>query len=200
MNDTDRVVRALVRRWWIPILVVTIALGSAACFTSRQRLIYESRNLMVVKPRADLSSAFDISRSLETLERRSVPATFARLASTQAIRQSAAMSLGIGAEELQDFSIEGQVVPNRNMIQVEVRGPDPLRVAAVANNVAHLTREAAERLYRIFELEVVEEASPAKRAVYPNPVRNYLVAGILSSFVGVLFALFVDKLAPLRAA
>ncbi|HEV8701579.1 MAG TPA: hypothetical protein VGV60_09955 [Candidatus Polarisedimenticolia bacterium] len=198
MNDTDRIIRALVKRWWIPILVIALALGSTVILTMRQRRIYESSNLMVLKPRSGLSSSADINRSLETLERRSVPATFARLASTQEIRQSAARALGISAEELRDFAIEGQVVPNRNMIQVQVRGPDPLQAATVANNVARLTRAEAERLYRIFELEVVEEATPAESAVYPNPLRNYVASGVLSCFLGILSALLVEKIGTLR--
>jgi len=193
MNPARDLMEALVRRWWLAVVVVVIAVASAACFTARQQRAYEASSLMVVLPSRSLESDSEFIRGLDALDGRTVLATFAKLASTSSIRQVAADALGFESLELKRYSIRGKVLPNRNMISVDVRGPDPEHAATLANAVASVTRDEAERLYRVYELEVVERAEPVRGAVYPNPLRNYMVSGVLGCFVGLFAAVIFDR-------
>jgi len=194
MDPIHELLRVMSRRWWVFVLIVGLTVGSAACFTARQRSIFQASNLVVVLPSRSLESDEQVIRGLDTLNGRNVVATFAKLASTSSILDLAVRELGVDPGELPSYDILGKVLPNKNMIEVEVRGPDPQLASRLANAVADRTCEAANHLYRIYELEVVERAEPPQNAVYPNPRRNYAVSGILGCFVGVFAAALLDRL------
>ena len=191
---------ALRRRWWVVLLVLVTSSGVAAIHTARQVPVFRATTTLVVRPNSSVAGAPNILRSLDTLERRSIIATFAKLPGTAKTRASVATRLGLDERTLRPYRIRGFVMPNTNIIQIEVHGPNRERVAAVANAAASKTQRAARRLYRIYALDELEEAVPARRPVHPNPQRNYVAGGILGLFLGVGAALVFDRLTGPPAA
>ena len=194
MPSSDLYRRALTRRWWIVLLTLVLALGAAAWATSRQRPVYRATTTMAVIPNSEVSGTEDVLRSLDTLERRTVVATFARIPSTAETRVDAARRMGIKDGEIRAYYIRASVLPNTNIIKVDVEGPDRRRVAALANAAAAVTRREARHMYRIYTMHPLEKAVPARRPIHPTPGRNYLVAGILGLFLGVGAAILLERL------
>lgn len=187
--------RALRRGWWIVTLASLAALGAAAIVTARQSPVYRSSATLVVVPSPGVEDTTDILRSLETLERRSVIATFARIPSAPATREAVARRLGLDPA-LRGWRIEASVLPNTNIIKIDAEGPEPARAAAVANGAAEVTRAEVGALYRIFTTRSLTEATPSSRPIHPDPWRNYVVGGLLGLFVGVVAALAGERLRP----
>jgi capsular polysaccharide biosynthesis protein len=185
--------RVLRRGWWIVLLVLTACLAASALVTSRQAPVYRASTTLVVTPNTDVEGTADILRSLDTLERRSVIATFARIPPIPETRSAAAIRMGREAAELTRYWIEASVLPNTNIVKIDVEGPDGYVAASVANAVAGVTREEARRLYRIFTLKTLAEAVPASTPAYPEPRRNYAVAGILGLFLGAGAAFVAER-------
>lgn len=194
MNETRGIGRTLLARWWVVLVVTLTCLGASYFYTSKQRSVYRAKTTVVVRPSSEVSKVSEILRSLDTLERRSVIATFAKIPGTARTRESIAKRLDEKPRTIRRYSIRGSVVPNTNLITIEVHGPDRARVADVANAAASKMRRDARRLYRIFALDVLEKAKPARRRVYPDPQRNYVAAGILGLFLGCGAALAFDQL------
>ena len=194
MPTSDLYRRALRRRWWTILLAVVIALGAAAWATSRQEPVYQASTTMAVVPNAQVSGTEEVLRSLDTLERRTVVATFARIPGTAETREAAARRLGLDGRQLRAYRVRASVLPNTNLIKLDVEGPDGRTAAAVANAAAEVTRLEAGQMYRIYTMHTLEKAVPARRPIQPVPARNYLVAGLLGLFLGAGTAVLVERL------
>ncbi len=198
MAESNIHLQAVRRHWWVVLLIPPLAVGSAAFFTSKQTPVYRAVTTTVITPVYAMQGGDNIMRSLETLERRTVVATFANIPSLRETRDTTAIQLGLAPQELRGYRINASVVPSTNMIRIAAEGPDRRRVAEVANAAAQVTENEARRMYRIFAMKTLEAAVPASRPIYPNPVRNYFVSGILGLFLGLALAVAIEFLSTLR--
>ena len=189
LRDSDRVIAALRQGWWLILPAIALALLMAAMLSRGQRPLYRTATTLIVVPARETKDTGDILRSLDTLERRTVVATFARIPSAPETRAAAAKSLSLDENALSGYRIEGGVVPNTNIIRIDVEGSDGKTVADVANAAAAVTNTRARALYRIYTMETLASALPSSRPIHPDGRRNYLVALVLGAFVGCVAAL-----------
>jgi capsular polysaccharide biosynthesis protein len=187
------------RWWWLPLSAALVAGSVAFLLARRQVPTYAATATAVVSPSAEVQETADLLRSLETLERRTVIATFARLASLRESRRRMAASMGIEAGELSGYSVNASVISSSNLILVRVEGPDPRRAAALADATLAVTDENARRLYRLFTVEQVGAATVASRPIHPDPVRSVGVAVIIGFLLGGLVAAVSGSLPHARA-
>jgi succinoglycan biosynthesis transport protein ExoP len=179
---------ALRKGWWVVALAVLASLGAAAAFTARQTPVYRASATVVVAPNTSVEGVADVLRTLETLERRSVIATFARIPSSPQMRAAVAQRLEL-PEGLRGIRIEGSVLPSTNILTIDVEGESAEQVAAIANAAADAMREEVRSLYRTFTTRRLSDAVVPPRPIRPDPRRNYVVAALLGLFVGVLAAM-----------
>jgi capsular polysaccharide biosynthesis protein len=175
-------------------LILAVSVGVSAVYTAGQHSVYKAETTLVVRPNSRVEGTSNILRSLDTLERRSVIATFAKIPGTKRTAESVSNRLEMRKGEIRRYYIRASVVPNTNIMKIEVRGPDRKKVALVANAAASRTRRHARALYTIFALDTLEEAVYARHPIYPDPQRNYVAAGILGLFLGIGTALVFDQL------
>ena len=122
-------------------------------------------------------------------------ATFARIPSTTQARAAVAQRLG-QTGRLDRYRIEAAVLPNTNILKIDVEGPEPGTTAAAANAAAELIHDEVRSLYRIYTTRVLSAAVPPSRPIHPDPKRNYVVAGLLGLLAGLVAALAVERLRP----
>jgi capsular polysaccharide biosynthesis protein len=182
---------ALARRWWVPAVMVAVGLVAAYVWTARQTAVYRASALLVVVPDGQIEADGDILRSLDALERRTLLATFARLPSTREQRRAAAQVLQRRPEALSAFRVGAAVVPNTNLIRIDVDGPDPAVASQLANTAGDLTAADVRALYRIYTMRPIAAAEPPPRPLYPDRRRNYVVSALLGLFVGMVAAVTV---------
>lgn len=182
------------RNWWLIPLFALVALAAGALLTARQKPLYRSATMVVATPSAELKDTGDLLRSLETLERRTVVATLARIPATAETRAAAADILQLEESELRGYRVSASVVPNTNIIRIEVEGPHPDTAAAYANAAATVTAREAQRMYRIYTLSRLAEAVPSGSASFPDRRRNYVVSLVIGVFLGIVTALAVDRI------
>jgi capsular polysaccharide biosynthesis protein len=187
---------AILRGWWIILLIIVLSLVTAGLLTARQTPVYQSSGMLVAAPSSMASDTGEIIRSLETLERRTVIATFARIPTTREMREAVALELEVPAGQLRGYRINGSVVPNTNIIRIDVEGGDPEMVAKVANAVGDVTARESRDLYRVYSLRWLARANPARRPSFPDPQRNYLVGGVTGLVLGVAAALALGRGRP----
>lgn len=176
--------RTLLRRWWVVLLPLVATLVLTGLWLARQTPLYEASATLAVVPASSVRHTADILRGLETLERRSVVATIARIPPSAESRQLAAEQLGVEEAELRPYKVRGSVLPYTNAVRVEVTGPDPRRAAEVADAVAVATRHQGRSLYRVFSLRALEAARASSRPVWPDRKRAWLVAVVVGLAVG----------------
>jgi capsular polysaccharide biosynthesis protein len=175
--------RLVIRRWWVPVL--TLIAGVAAGFwrTSREPRIYRASAMLAVVPSSSIGDA-DVLRSLDSLERRTVLATFARLPATRETRTAVAQRIQRDLSEVARYQLGASVLPNTNIIRIDADGPDPQLAAHMANAAGEVVGAEARSLYRIFTLRPIAAAEASMRPIHPDPRRNSLAAGVFGLFVG----------------
>ncbi len=178
----------LLRRWWLLPAAVAVAMAVATAITATQTPIYEAAASLVVVPSSRVREPGDALRSLETLERRTIVATLARVPVAPAARADAAERMAVSPAELGGYRVAAAVQPYTNVIAVTVSGPDPERAAAFANALLAASRRQARSLYPTFRMEALAEASPPGRPASPDAARNLLVAALLGLAAGGLGA------------
>ena len=189
------------RQWKVAVAVFVATLLVTLIVTALQRRVYESSAQLIVAPAVTTTDPADVVRSLETLERRTVVATFARMPASREARQIVYTRLRLDAKEGRKFRTHGSVVPNTNIIRIDAEGPDPQIAAAMANAAAELTARQAESLYRVYTLRFLTRAMPGDTPIHPDRQRNFLVGIALGLFLAVVAALAAERLRrPPRAA
>lgn len=188
----------LVRALWrhaIPAVFVFIGtLIVTVIATALQTPVYESAAQLIVAPAPATSDTSDVIRSVETLERRTVVATFARMPSADDARNAIAAGLHIPATRAIEFQTHGSVVPNTNIIRIDTRGPDPKLAAAIANASAERLAVEAQALYRVYALRMLSRATPAAKPAYPDRKRNLLVGFVIGAALALATALTLERL------
>jgi capsular polysaccharide biosynthesis protein len=189
------------KRWLrlaaLPLVAALIAAAAAALSSRRIEPVYRATATVVLAPSSQLRDPTTALRALETLERRSILATLARIPGTTAVRTEVGEALGLAPSELRAYAIRGSVLPHASVLAIEVLGPAPERAAQVANAAADALRVHTRRLYPVFSLRELEGARPPGLPVRPDVRRDSAVAALLGLFVG---ALAVAAWTALRAA
>lgn len=193
-NDEGLLFEALRRGWWVLLVAILFSVGTAWWITSREEPRFAAEALLVVAPHRNLKDPSDIIRSIETLERRTVLATLAKIPGRAETKELASAELGWDTATLRRYWIGGSVVPQTNLLRIQVQGPDAEGAARLATAAAHATRHEADRIYRVYYLRMLEEAEVSRRPIRPQPGRNLLVAGVLGLFVGIGAALSLEIL------
>ena len=184
---------ALVRHWKVIAIATVSALIATLIITALQDRVYETSAHLIVAPATGTRDTSDVIRSVETLDRRTVVATFARMTSTPGVQRAIAASLRITPEQAAGFDTRASVVPNTNVIRISVSGPDPQLAAKIANAAANFTARQAEALYRIYALRILSEATAPEDATYPDPLRNLTIGLALGLFIGIAAALALER-------
>jgi uncharacterized protein involved in exopolysaccharide biosynthesis len=130
--------------------------------------------------------------AIEGLERRTVLATFAKIPPAPETRDSAARRLDLPPDDLRYYWVGAYVLPNTNVIRIDVVGPDPERTAEVADAVASETRGEARSLYGVYTLRRLARAEVADEPERPDPKRSAAIGGVVGLFLGALAALALE--------
>lgn len=187
---------AVVRRWWWAAALVFLAtLGIALVLAMRAEKVYRSSVSLVVVPNDSVSESDDYIRSLDTLDRRSIIATLSEIPETRRARVAAQERMGGTSDLRYDHRVHTSVLPNTNILRIDVEGPDPDTAADYANALGTVTRESGSELYRIFDVLLLEEARPRSRPVRPDVRRILTVALILGALLGIVSAFVLETLA-----
>ena len=110
------------------------------------------------------------------------------MATSQSVRDRVAAGLGVEPGQLSDYEVDSLPVPSANLLDITVTGPEPQVVAAVANRVSEEVRAEFGRIYRVYEITVLTEASEPSNSSRPDP---FLM--VLGGFaLGVALAALVD--------
>jgi uncharacterized protein involved in exopolysaccharide biosynthesis len=180
------------RAWWAVLLAVAVVLSATIYFISQQPPIYRATTTLVLRPDQRSAEARGVRDGLEMFDRRSIIATYAKIPSSQTVRQRAQQQVGIPANQARDYAVRTVVVPDTNILEVAVEGPDRRVAAELANAIAAETPDYGKQFYGGLQLTVLDVASEPRQPIRPDVLRSLGLGAVLGSLLGIASAFIVE--------
>jgi uncharacterized protein involved in exopolysaccharide biosynthesis len=184
-NPGEEVLRSAMRHWRLVGLIAAAVTLLAWLAVGLQPKRYRASSLATINPLTQELSPSDVIRGIDTMDRRVVVASVAALASAPVVVSASGAGKG--------YEVNAVVLPNTSLFRVEVDGPDPRMVAAVANKIPVLLGVQARTIYKMYGVMLVSPATPSNEAVLPRAGRAVAAGLVFGLLLGVAIAWLIDR-------
>jgi diguanylate cyclase (GGDEF)-like protein len=186
---------ALRKNWWLVALATLAAIAVALAVSYLSTPVYRASARLIVSPDQSLLQQGDeVVNSLNTLDKRSIIATYAEVLNSKRIFNETLSRLEINPTSLEDYRFFTAVLPETNILEFTVEGPDPQVIVLLANSIGQQAIEYIRSLYTVFTISLLDPANPPLRPISPQPLRDSLLALVLGAAAGSLLAVAKDQL------
>lgn len=178
--------RILKRRWWLLLFGFGVVFGVTYFLTSRQPAIYEAVTTFVIRPRVSEGAMGDeFVRALDIVSRRvEINTTFAEVATSRLIAGQAETRLGLTPAQQVGLKVSARVIGGTNVMEITAEGRDPAVTRDFANAVGMETVNYVSKLYDVFELEPLDEATLPRNSSRPNVPLNLAMGSVMGLALG----------------
>jgi capsular polysaccharide biosynthesis protein len=184
--------------WWIILAVLLVTTGAGLAYSYAQAPTYEAAATFVVNPSVRIAETYDLLYSIDTLAgRTSLATTYANILKSRQVIESAAASLGLSPDNLAEYDINAVVLPDSNVLLLQVQGPSAHLAADLANTIGTAGLEYIGNLQGVYELRRLDVALVEPKPVSPNHVTNITLSVALGLLGGVAFVILRQVLLQL---
>jgi capsular polysaccharide biosynthesis protein len=167
--QNQQFIRTLVDGWWIIVTAVLISTGIGLAYSYSLPSVYESTSTFVVNPTIQIGNTYDQLYSIDTLAgRTSLATTYSNILKSRSIIEMAAQAINLSSEELAKHEINAVVLPDSNVILLQVHGPSPVTAANLANAIGGAGLAYIKNLQEIYELRALDLALVDPIPISPN--------------------------------
>lgn len=152
---------ALRSGWQFIAIGLLIALAAAFALHSTATPVYEAQATYVVSPGIG-ADAYDVAEGVKTLDSsrsRSIMTTLTEITMSGTVLSEAFTTLGLDPATAAAYEVNSIVVPEANVIQTTVSGPDPELATALTTLVGDLGGVRFIGLYQIYDVVVLDPAT-----------------------------------------
>lgn len=175
--------RMILRSWWIVALAALTALSISLTASYFATPLYRTSAQLLVSPNASLSGTQAVY-GLDTLSKRSIVSTYAEVLNSGRIFNETGVALQIPPDELEAYTLLTVVLPEANVLDLSVTGPDPQVAALLANGVGQRAIDYIKGLYQAYDINFLELAPVPTTPVSPKPVQDATLAAGLGLILG----------------
>lgn len=199
--ETKLYLRMLKQGWWIILLTALTAVLVSLIISYFTTPIYLARARFSVSPNNTVISQGEVLSSLDVLDKRSIVATYAEFLNSPRIFSETAESLKLDPKQTaKDYRVNTVVLPDANILDFTVEGPDARLTSVLANQVGARAIEYIRRLYQVYDITLLDPAAASEVPIRPVPLRDGLLALGLGLVLGAALALVREQVrAPLDA-
>jgi diguanylate cyclase (GGDEF)-like protein len=185
----------LLRGWWIILLAALVALTASLGASYLAVPQYQATARFIINPGATLTASADVVRSLDTLDRPSVAATYVEVMNSQRILTDSLVGLNLDPADpsLAAYNVQAIVLPSSSVLQLTVIGPNPNVAAALANAIGNQSINYAKRVNSVYNMEFLDTAVPETTPISPLPVRDASLALVLGILGGAMLAILSEQ-------
>lgn len=180
--------------WWIVVLTALVAVNIALAVSYFSEPTYLSSAKFVVSPNPNIVAGDEVVNSLEALDKRSIVATYAEFLNSRRFHRDAFELLSMSERDIEEYVITAVVLPETNILELTVTGPSPELTASLANNIGRLAIDNISRLYRAYDVSVLDPAVTPEIPISPQPLRDTSLALALGLIVGVTLAILNEQI------
>jgi diguanylate cyclase (GGDEF)-like protein len=179
------------RSWWIIVIVMLAAVIAALVVSYLTPPTYQAKSRFIVSPNPSLleGGGNSMLSGLSTLDKRSIVTTYAEILNSQRIYTETVNQLQVDPATLNAYSYRAVPLPDANIIEFSVQGPNRDTVYVLANGIAQHAVEYVHSLYQVYDLNVLDPVSIPSRPISPQPLRDSAIALLVGLALGVILAL-----------
>lgn len=190
----------LKRGWWIILLVALIAMSASLALSYLAVPKYRATARFIITPGTSITEGRDVINSLDTLDRRSVVATYAEVMNSERILINSANFLNVASTQLEDYTFQAVVLPDANVLELTVTGPSPKVAAELANTIGYQTILFTSGLNMSYDINFLDTAAEPVIPFSPQPARDAGIALVLGAILGAALAIVSEQIRiPLEA-
>jgi diguanylate cyclase (GGDEF)-like protein len=193
--ETKLYLQMLRKGWWIILLTVLVAVNATLIYSLNVTPRYQATTKLLVSPNKGLlADTQQTMNSLDTLDNRSVVATYAEFLNSDKVYLEAVDSLGLDKTALSDYSRTAIILPDARVLEVTVEGPDPKVVAALANAISEKGVNYIGKFYQVYTINPIDLATAPTIPISPNPLRDALLALVFGLILGAALAILSEQI------
>ena len=198
--ETRLYFQMLQRGWWLILLAALVAVSASLGLSYLATPQYQATASFIITPSATLTVGRDVVNSLDTLDRRSIVATFAEVMNSRRIVTDAAASVGVDETMLEDYEILAVVLPESSVLELDISGPDPKLAADLANAIGAQAITFSRGFNQVYDLNFLDTAIVPEDPFSPQPLRDAGLALLLGAAAGALLVILSEQIRiPLEA-
>lgn len=188
-HGTAEEVLAAMRSRWLLIAVITALTALIGCGIALMKPNrYRASTVAAIVPSAQaLPDPADRLRGLQALDQRTIVASVAAFAAMPMIAGQAK------AADDRGYELRGIVLPNTNLLRIEVDGGNPARAAAIANRVPALLQEHTRAVFGLYDVTMVFPATGGE-LIFPRVWRIVAAGLAIGLMLGVTTAWLLTAL------
>lgn len=192
--------RMLQRSWWLIAVAALAAVMVTLTISYLTPPTYRAISRFIVSPNATIiTGGSNVLDSINVLDKRSIITTYAEILNSPRIYRETLSLLQLREEDLTGYTSTAVALPDTNIIEFSVEGPDPEVVALLANSIGQRAVEYVQSLYQVYDLTLLDPASVPTIPISPVPLRDAGVSLVVGLALGIALALIRELLrAPLE--
>ncbi|HXV41657.1 MAG TPA: Wzz/FepE/Etk N-terminal domain-containing protein [Anaerolineae bacterium] len=176
--------------WWIIVAIVLVTTGLGLAYSYAQTPIYEATATFVVNPGVRIAETYDLVYSINTLTARtSLATTYSNILESRTIFEAAAETLNLPPEIIAAYEANSVVLPDSNVLLLQVQGPSPDLAADLANAIGEAGLEYVAGLQEVYELRRLDPAATEPEPVSPNRLADILLGLTIGLLGGLAFVI-----------
>jgi uncharacterized protein involved in exopolysaccharide biosynthesis len=182
---------ALRTGWHLVFIAVLVACAAAVWIESSSQPVFSADASYIISPGSGIEPD-DVARGLDTLDSsssRSIMATLTEITDSDGTRTQVFASLGLDQSLSEDYLIESVVVPEANVMQTTVTGPDPDIAAELASTLGVVGGARFVESYQIYDVEVLDPALIPTEPSNPGLTELLVIAAAMGLIAGGALAL-----------
>ena len=186
--------RMLQKGWWIILLAALFAFAASLGISYLSKPQYQAVASFIITPSLSILESKDVVNSLDTLDRRSVVVTYAEVMNSERILKNAEQFLELSPNDLFDYTLQAVVLPDANVLELTVEGPNPALAAELANTIGYQTILFSGNLNMSFDINFLDAASVPLIPFSPQPLRDAGISFVLGAFIGAFLAILSEQI------
>ncbi len=193
--ETKLYLQMLRKGWWIILLTALVAVNATLIYSTTVTPRYQATTKLLVSPDpVVMSDSQRTINSLDTLDNRSVVATYAEFLNSDRVYLEAVESLGLDKTQLTDFTRKAIILPDARVMEVTVQGPDAKIAAALANAISEKGVSSIRKFYQVYDINPIDLAAAPTIPISPNPLRDALLALVFGIILGSALAILNEQI------
>lgn len=185
-------IQMLRRSWWLVALTTLVALAASLYFSYIETPMYRTSARYVVSPTETLEESRDVVAQVLSLN--DLMATYAEIFHSQSIVQEASARLQIEPEILSNYEVLAVVLPEANVVELSVSGPEPQITALLANGIGQEAVDYIKAIYQFYDINLLDPAPVPDSPFSPNAPRSAGLSAVLGLVLGAALATLRERL------